>query len=118
MEFAPFLDFSPTKRRDGWLASPEKTAFAQADGKDFSGISLMFPSTDAREILTEKAASRRNFRRFPKARRPGNEDRGGLHLLVVGERILFLTKPLCGLDWKLTFHVPLSRRPAVGRSWD
>jgi hypothetical protein len=68
MEFAPFLDFSPTTRRDGWLASQEETACAQADGRDFSAIPLMFPSTDAREILTEKARGRRNFHRFPKAR--------------------------------------------------
>ena len=53
-----FSVFPPTKRREGWLTASEETAFAQADGKGFSAISLMFPSTDAREILTEKARSR------------------------------------------------------------
>src|SRR5712692_8859938 len=63
----------------------------------------MFPSTDAREILTKKPRGRRNICGFPKARRPGNEDLDGLHfLVVVGQnadydermlRIVILTSP-------------------------
>jgi hypothetical protein len=53
----PWSIFPPTKRRGGWLASPEETAFARADGKVFLGsLSCFLRPMRAKSLQKNRAA--------------------------------------------------------------
>jgi len=58
MEFAPLVDFSAYQEERRMACLAGRNRLRAGGRKGFSGIPLMFPSTDAREILTEKARSR------------------------------------------------------------